>query len=55
VAYANFEKQLKGSIEPGKLADFALLENDLMQVPENEIRDLKEMDAFIKGKIVLGN
>src|SRR5438045_8546731 len=33
-AYAAFEEKDKGSIEPGKLADFTILSNDIMKIPE---------------------
>src|SRR5205814_10078869 len=36
-AYAAFEEKDKGSIEPGKLADFTILSNDIMKIPEAEI------------------
>src|SRR6059058_5668078 len=36
-AYAAFEEKDKGSIEVGKLADFTVLSNDLMKIPESEI------------------
>ncbi len=54
-AYANFEEQLKGIIEPGKLADFVILDKDLMLVPANEIRDVKVLGTYIGGKKVFGN
>src|SRR6266481_2247972 len=36
-AYATFEENDKGSIEPGKLADFTVLSQDIMKIPEPEI------------------
>jgi predicted amidohydrolase YtcJ len=36
-AYAAFEESDQGSIEPGKLADFTVLSNDIMKIPEPEI------------------
>lgn len=39
-AYAAFEEQLKGSIEPGKLADFVVIDRDYMKCPEEEIKDI---------------
>ncbi|HSI76093.1 MAG TPA: amidohydrolase family protein [Lunatimonas sp.] len=53
-AYANFEEKLKGSIEPGKLADFVILDKDLMLIPENEIREVKVLDTYIGGEKVSG-
>lgn len=53
-AYANFEEELKGSIEPGKLADFVILDMDLMLAPENELRQVKVVGTYIGGKKVFG-
>lgn len=36
-ACAAFEEKTKGSLEPGKLADFVMLSRDIMRVPEAEI------------------
>ena len=36
-AYAAFEENLKGSIEPGKLADLTVLSADIMKIAEPEI------------------
>ncbi|MCL6259357.1 amidohydrolase [Aquiflexum sp. TKW24L] len=51
-AFANFEENLKGSIEPGKLADFVILEKDIMTAPDNELREIKIIGTFIGGKKV---
>ena len=40
-----------GSIEPGKLADFVILDGDYMTVPEDKISDLKTLMTVIDGKI----
>ena len=37
VAYLNFEEDLKGTLEPGKLADFVVLSGDPRSVPADEI------------------
>ena len=36
-AFGAFEEKSKGSIEPGKLADFTVFTKDLMAIPENQI------------------
>ncbi len=48
-AFANFEEELKGSIETGKLADFVILEQDIMTSPENELRSIKILGTYIGG------
>ena len=40
-AYMGFEEQLKGSIEPGKLADFAVITKDYLNCAEDDIKDIE--------------
>ena len=47
-----FEEDRKGSIEPGKLADLAVLSADLMSVPEDQIKDIMADLTVVGGKIV---
>lgn len=47
-----FEEDRKGSIEPGKLADLAVLSADLMTVPEDQIKDIKTDLTVVGGKVV---
>ena len=51
-AYANFEEDEKGSIEIGKFADFVILDNDLLRVPEDRIPRTKIVATFINGELV---
>jgi predicted amidohydrolase YtcJ len=51
-AYAAFEEKDKGSIEPGKLADFTVLSNDIMKIPEPEILKTRAEMTVIGGEIV---
>jgi len=51
-AYASFEESIKGSIEPGKLADVAILSDDLLDCPVNQIKDIKSELTIVGGKIV---
>ena len=51
-AFANFEDQEKGSIEPGKKADFVILEKDIMKAPEEELRDVEVYATFLSGQKV---
>lgn len=49
-AYSNFEEKEKGSIESGKLADFVILDRDIMQVDEAKIPNTKVQATFINGE-----
>jgi predicted amidohydrolase YtcJ len=54
-AYAAFEDDLKGSLEPGKLADFVLLSNDLLECKDDEIMNTRVLMTFIGGELVYQN
>ncbi|HUR31644.1 MAG TPA: amidohydrolase [Saprospiraceae bacterium] len=51
-AYAAFEEDVKGSIEPGKWADFALLSQNLLTCPEDSILKTKVLLTIVGGKIM---
>ena len=51
-AYASFEEGIKGSIEPGKLADLALLGADLRDVAPEAVRDVRVERTYVEGKVV---
>ncbi len=51
-AYSNFEEGEKGSIEPGKWADFTILSADPMQVQESEIPSILTTRVYIAGEMV---
>jgi predicted amidohydrolase YtcJ len=51
-ARLTFEENLKGSIEPGKLADLVVLSADYLTVPEKEIESLKAVATMIGGRFV---
>jgi predicted amidohydrolase YtcJ len=50
-AYASFEEDIKGSIEPGKLADIAILSEDLTAIPAERIKNVKVDLTMVGGKI----
>jgi predicted amidohydrolase YtcJ len=54
-AYTSFEENVKGSIEPGKYADFVVLSADVMTVPADTIKDIKVLATVLGGKTVFGN
>lgn len=51
-ARSNFEEKEKGSLEAGKLADFVILEKDLMMADESELLNIKVLSTFIGGEKV---
>ena len=50
-AYSNFEENEKGSIEVGKFADYTILSDDIMLVPEEDIPNITAEYVYIDGKI----
>ncbi|HEU0276190.1 MAG TPA: amidohydrolase [Candidatus Udaeobacter sp.] len=50
-AYAVFQEKDKGSIEVGKLADFSVLSNDIMHIPEARILETQNEMTVIGGQI----
>jgi hypothetical protein len=51
-AYAAFEEKLRGSIEPGKLADLTVFSADIMKIPEKDILKTRCVMTMIGGEIV---
>lgn len=51
-AYANFEEKERGSIEAGKMADFVILEQDIMKIPNNQLREVKVSNTYLGGEKV---
>ena len=51
-AYLTFEEDLKGSIEPGKLADLVVLSEDIMTIPGARIPDITVLMTMVGGRIV---
>ncbi|MBK0377986.1 amidohydrolase [Mucilaginibacter segetis] len=48
-ARANFEEKEKGSIEPGKYADFVILDKDIMKAKESELPNVKVIKTYVNG------
>jgi predicted amidohydrolase YtcJ len=51
-AYASFEEDLKGTLVPGKLADFVVLDRDITRVSPEQIRQTRISATYIAGRRV---
>lgn len=51
-AYAGFEEDRKGALERGKLADFIVVDRDVLTVPADELKDVKVLQTFVGGRSV---
>ena len=51
-AYNSHEEAIKGSITPGKLADFVVLSDDLLTVDKEKIKDLQIVRTVVGGNTV---
>jgi predicted amidohydrolase YtcJ len=49
-AYSNFEEEEKGSIEVGKLADFVILDRDIVTIEAKQIPDTKVVGTYVNGE-----
>jgi predicted amidohydrolase YtcJ len=50
-AYAAFEEDVKGSLEPGKYADITVLSKDILEIPEEAILDTRVLYTIVGGKV----
>lgn len=51
-AYAAFEEDIKGSLEPGKLADITVLSKDILTIPDDEILTTEVAYTIVGGKVM---
>jgi predicted amidohydrolase YtcJ len=54
-AHAGFEERLKGSIEPGKLADLVVLSEDPFEIPTDGLKEIEVLTTVIGGEVVQSN
>jgi predicted amidohydrolase YtcJ len=53
-AWQNFEELTKGTLEPGKLADFVVLEQNPLTIEPSKIRDIKLLESVVGGRTIHG-
>lgn len=51
-AWVTFEDDIKGALSPGKLADLAVLDQDLFDVDDEQLKQLKSVLTLVGGRIV---
>jgi hypothetical protein len=51
-AYAEFTDKDKGTLEPGKLADLAVLSQDIFQIPLQDLPKTESVLTLVGGKVV---
>lgn len=51
-AYLTFDEDKKGSLEPGKLADLAVLSDDPLTIEEKSIADITSLMTIVGGRTV---
>lgn len=51
-AFGQFEEDIKGSLEVGKLADFVVLDRDYMTCPDSDIMNILPLATVLGGEIV---
>ena len=51
-AWFAHDEDKRGSLEPGKLADLAVLSKDYMTAPVNEVGGIESLLTMVGGKVV---
>ena len=54
-AWMTFEEKIKGSIEPGKLADMVVISKDFLGCPVDDIKDIDALLTVVGGRVVYRN
>jgi predicted amidohydrolase YtcJ len=53
-AYASFEEDIKGSLTPGKLADFVILAADPHDTDPDAIKEIQVVATYLGGTATFG-
>lgn len=51
-AWLTFEEKEKGSLEPGKLADLVVLQQDILTCPVDDVKDIQVQQTYLGGRLV---
>ncbi len=51
-AYQYFEEDIKGTITEGKLADFVIVDKNMLKIDKSEIKDIKVLETIKEGKTI---
>ena len=49
-AHASFQESVRGSLEPGKLADIVILDRDIFSIPVSEIAASRAEQVLVGGR-----
>lgn len=49
-AFSSYEEKRKGTISPGKLADFVIPDADIFRIPPEKIKDVRALETWLGGK-----